>query len=118
MLLLTGGIVGAGAVARIAPEALRRRLENALAIRMLTLSSDEFPLLAPQDVASIRVPTLLMAGAQTPTIHDTVFRNLCAAMTQAEVHRIPDAGHSAARDNPAEFNRQTLGFLRRQGLLG
>ncbi len=118
VLLLTGGITGAEAAARIAPDALRRRLENALAIRMLTLSSDEFPLLTPQDVASISVPTLLMAGAQTPLIHDTVFRNLCAVMTQAEVHRIPAAGHSAARDNPTAFNRLTLDFLTRQGLLG
>lgn len=116
VLLLTGGIAGLEAAARIEPSALRRRLENSLAIRMLTLSSDEFPLLSPQALSSVRVPTLLMAGAQTPPIHDTVFRNLCKAMTQAEVQRIPDAGHSAARDNPTEFNRLTLDFLKRQGL--
>lgn len=118
VLLLTGGIAGPDAAARIEPAALRRRLANALAIRRLTLSSDEFPLLDPQAVRTVRVPSLLMAGAQTPPIHDTIFRNLCTVMTQAEVHRIPNAGHSAARDNPTEFNRLTLDFLKRQALIG
>jgi hypothetical protein len=42
-----------------------------------------------------------------------VFRQLCQAMPQAEVSRIPDAGHGAARDNPAVFNRLAMDFLRR-----
>jgi pimeloyl-ACP methyl ester carboxylesterase len=62
------------------------------------------------------MPVALMAGARTPPIHDVVFRQLCQAMPQAEVSRIPDAGHGAARDNPAVFNRLALDFLRRHGL--
>ena len=115
--LLTGGIVGTQAASRLAPDALQRRLENARAIRMLTLSTDEFPMLEPQAVQNLRMPVLLMAGAQTPPIHDVVFRNLCAAMPQAEVQRIANAGHGAARDNPAQFNQRVLDFLKRQGLL-
>lgn len=118
VLRLTGGIVGAQGATRIAPEAMRRRLDNTLAIRMLTLSSDEFPLIEPQSVRAVAAPTLLLAGEHTPPIHDTVFRNLCAVMSQAEVQRIPAAGHSAARDNPQDFNRATLDFLRRHGLIG
>jgi pimeloyl-ACP methyl ester carboxylesterase len=67
-------------------------------------------------VAALRMPVALMAGARTPPIHDVVFRQLCQAMPQAEVSRIPDAGHGAARDNPAVFNRLALDFLRRHGL--
>ena len=114
----TGGIAGADAAARISPQAMRRRLDNALAIRMLTLSTDEFPMLEPQAVQAVRVPTLPLAGARTPPVHDTVFRNLCAVMTQAEVQRVPDAGHAAARDNPGDFNRLVLDFLHRHGLTG
>ena len=73
--LLTGGIAGADAAARISPQAMRRRLDNALAIRMLTLST-------------------------------------------AEVQRVPDAGHGAARDNPDDFKRLVLDFLHRHGLTG
>ncbi len=111
--LLTGGIAGARAAAGFSDEAMRRRQENALAIRTLTLSSDEFPWLTPQEVASVQAPTLLLAGEQTPAIHDTVFRNLCAVMCQAEVRRIPQAGHGAARDNPVAFNQAALEFLLR-----
>lgn len=115
--LLTGGIVGAEAAATITAEAMARRLENALSIRRLTLSSDEFPMIAPEAVAALRMPVLLLAGERTPPIHDVVFRRLCQAMPQAEVVRIAGAGHGAARDNPADFNRVVLDFLSRRGLL-
>lgn len=117
VLRLTGGIAGADAVRRIPAEAMSRRMENERALRMLTLSTDEFPWLDPNDVAAVRAPTLLLAGEQTPAIHATVFANLCAAMPQAEAHRIPNAGHGAARDNPNAFNRLVLDFLRRHGCM-
>ena len=116
VLLLTGGIVGTETAAKLPPEALARRLENARSIRMLTLSSDEFPMIEPRDVRALGMPVALMAGQHTPAIHDVVFRALCGAMPQAEVSRIPAAGHGAARDNPAEFNRLALDFLKRHGL--
>ncbi len=109
--LLTGGIVGAKASGDLSPRAMRQRIDNERSIRMLTLSSDEFPMLEPASLRALRMPTLLLAGAQTPPIHDVVFRHLCQVMTQAKVHRIPDAGHGAARDNPAVFNRLALDFL-------
>lgn len=118
VMLLTGGIVGADTAARLPPEAMARRLENALSMRRLALSSDEFPLIAPEQVAALPMPVLLMAGAQTLPIHDVVFRTLGRAMPQAEVVRIPDAGHGAARDNPAAFNAAVLDFLARHGLPG
>ena len=116
VLLLTGGIVGQDIAARLPPEALARRMENARSIRMLTLSSDEFPMIEPRAVRALQMPVALMAGQDTPAIHDVVFRELCAAMPQAEISRIPAAGHGAARDNPAEFNRVALDFLRRHPL--
>jgi pimeloyl-ACP methyl ester carboxylesterase len=59
---------------------------------------------------------LLLAGEQTPTVHDAVFRNVCAVMTQARTGRISNAGHGAARDNPQAFNRLTRSFLEEAGL--
>lgn len=111
---LSAGIAGPTAAAKRTPEAMKRRLENGRALKILTLSTDEFPWLAPDDVARLQVPTLLVAGARTPPIHDTVFRNLCAVMTQASICRIPDAGHSSSRDNPQAFNRAALEFLEAQ----
>lgn len=116
VLLLTGGIVGRTAMGGLSAQSISRRLENAASIRMLTLSSDEFPMIEPHQVLGVKVPTLLLAGEQTPPIHDEVFRNLCAAMPQARTGRIPKAGHGAARDNPEVFNRVVGAFLREQGL--
>jgi pimeloyl-ACP methyl ester carboxylesterase len=113
VLLLTGGIVGAGALAAMDPQALERRLINARSIRALTLSSDEFPMLAPDRIRALRHPTLLLAGERTPPIHDTVFRALCEGMPQAQVARIPCAGHGVARDNPPVYNQRVLDFLAR-----
>lgn len=116
VLLLTGGIVGRAAMGGLSSQAVARRLGNAQSIRMLTLSSDEFPMIEPQQVLGVKVPTLLLAGERTPSIHEEVFRNLCAAMPQALTARIPDAGHGAARDNPDVFNRVVRSFLEEQGL--
>jgi pimeloyl-ACP methyl ester carboxylesterase len=116
VLLLTGGIVGRSSMGGLSAQAISRRLENAESIRMLTLSADEFPMIEPQQVMAVRAPTLLLAGEQTPAIHDEVFRNLCSAMTQARTARIPEAGHGAARDNPRAFNRMVRSFLEETGL--
>jgi pimeloyl-ACP methyl ester carboxylesterase len=109
--LMTGGIQGAGSAAMEGP-ALQRRLQSARAMRMLALSSNEFPLLPPAALAALPMPVLLLSGRQTPTIHAEVFRNVCAAMPQARVARVDGAGHSVSRDQPDAFNRLALAFLK------
>lgn len=111
VLRLTGGIVGTDALAAMDPQALQRRLINVRSIKALTLSSDEFPMLAPERVRALPCPVLLMAGVDTPAIHETVFRALCAEMPQAQIDRVPNAGHGVARDNPDYFNQRVLDFL-------
>lgn len=111
VLRLTGGIVGNSAMATMPPQALAQRMLNAASIKALTLSSDEFPMLDPQAVSRLRCPMLLLAGEHTPAIHATVFQALCKALPQAQVLRVPGAGHGVARDNPAFFNRHVLDFL-------
>jgi esterase len=116
VLLLTEGIVGPSMMATLPPTVIARRLENAAAMKALVLSSDEFPMIEPAAIRALPMPTLLLAGENTPLIHDVVFRALTGVMTQAEHARIAGAGHAAARDNPAEFNRLVLDFLARNGL--
>lgn len=111
--LMTGGIVGGEALRAMPPPVMARRMENLLSLRRLVMSSDEFPWLEPAAVRALAVPTLLLAGSQTPAIHDAAFRALCAGMPQAEARRVPGAGHAVSRDNPALFNAWALEFLRR-----
>lgn len=106
-LLMTGGIHHAGSSV-VDGEALQRRLRNARAMRMLALSSDEFPLLAPAALAALPMPVLLVSGEHTPEIHAEVFRNVCAAMPQARAVRVAGAGHAVPHDNPEAFNALVL----------
>lgn len=114
VLRLTGGIVGDQAMATMAPQAMAQRMLNARSIKALTLSDDEFPWLEPKAVSALRCPILLLAGDSTPAIHATVFEALCQALPQAEVRRVPHAGHGVARDNPDFFNQHMLDFLERR----
>lgn len=109
--LMTGGIHSAQAPAA-SGALLQRRLQSALAMRMLALSSNEFPLLPPDQLAALPMPVLLLSGRQTPAIHAEVFRNVCAAMPQAAVAHVDGAGHGVSRDQPEAFNRLALQFLR------
>ena len=114
--LMTGGIQGRARLEARAPgddAAMAQRMQNLAAMRMLALSSNEFPLLPPADLAALPMPVLLLRGEHTPAIHAEVFRNVAAAMPQAEVARIPGAGHSVPRDQPQRFNETVLNFLAR-----
>jgi pimeloyl-ACP methyl ester carboxylesterase len=115
--LMTGGINGAASPLNQGA-ALDRRQQNALAMRMLALSSNEFPLLPPQQLAALPMPVLLISGQDTPAIHAHTFANVTAAMPQAQVVRVPGAGHAVSRDQPERFNAFALEFLAAQGLAG
>ena len=111
--LMTGGIHH-GAIADLHSPAMQRRLQSARAMRMLALSSNEFPLLPPAALAALPMPVLLLSGRQTAPIHAEVFRNVCAAMPQAGVAVVDGAGHGVSRDQPDAFNRLALQFLAQQ----
>jgi pimeloyl-ACP methyl ester carboxylesterase len=113
--LMTGGINGAASPLNQGA-ALDRRQQNALAMRMLALSSNEFPLLPPEKLAALPMPVLLVSGQDTPAIHAHTFANVAAAMPRAQVVRVPGAGHAVSRDRPERFNTIALEFLAAQGL--
>lgn len=108
--IMTGGINGARDVVNQGP-AMARRLQNLQAMKMLALSSDEFPWLAPEALAALRMPLLLVAGAQTQPVHRAIFENLCAAMPQAQQHWVENAGHGVTREQPERFNALVQSFL-------
>lgn len=112
--MMTIAINGQQSTAANSEHALQRRLENANAMRALMLSTDPFPLLSPEQLRAIAVPTLLVAGERTQPMHDAIFRNVCAAMPQASAIRVRNAGHGVHRENPSEFNAIALAFLRRE----
>lgn len=108
--IMTGGING-GQSAVNTGNAMARRLQNLRAMKMLALSSDEFPLLEAQELASLPMPVLLLAGRQTQPVHRVIFENVCAAMPQARHAWVDGAGHGVTREQPETFNRMALDFL-------
>lgn len=98
-------------------EAMRRRMQNVLAMRRLALSTDEFPLRPDTALASLPMPVMLVSGARTPPVHAAIFAQVRAVMPQARAVVVDEAGHGVARDRPAEFNALAIGFLETAGLL-
>lgn len=112
--LLTEGILGTGQMTAQSITAMERRLENVESLRRLTLSSNEFPALDTAQLAALEMPVLLVSGEDTPPIHDCIFRQACRVLRQAESHKVTDAGHGVARDQPDTFNALALDFLTRR----
>lgn len=60
---------------------------------------------------AIRVPTLLVGGAQTQPAFVAILEALERYIAGARRATIPNAAHGMSSDNPAAFNAAVLGFL-------
>ena len=63
-------------------------------------------------LATIRVPTLLIAG-ELDTKYVEIARDMARTMPDATMHAIEGAGHAAHLERPEAFQRPLLEFLRR-----
>ena len=108
--IMTGGINGGQSTVNTGT-AMERRMQNLRAMKMLALSSDEFPLLTPEQLAGLSMPVLLLAGQQTQPVHQAIFNNVCAVMPQARHAWVNGAGHGVTREQAETFNRLALEFL-------
>ena len=90
----------------------REELSSAAQIRMIEhaerLAFDFMAAFAEENVtmaaASLRVPTLLFSGGQSPNLTQRIVRRLAAIMAGAEVRHLPDAGHMLAMTHAAVIN--------------
>jgi non-heme chloroperoxidase len=111
--IFSEGIGGTGSFDRLPPVERAARLQNARALKALAWSRDAFPALAREEVRRLSVPTLIVEGEQTVTIHRRVNDELIRCVPAAERAIIPHAAHGAPRDNPLAFNEAVLKFLSR-----
>ncbi|MGN6757938.1 MAG: alpha/beta fold hydrolase [Thermomicrobiales bacterium] len=63
------------------------------------------------DLAGLRVPTLVIAGAEDALVPPYLGRELAEAIPGAEFVVLPDVGHSANLEGRAAFNRLLGEFL-------
>jgi len=59
----------------------------------------------------IRVPTLILVGAEDGISPAHEMRTIAAAIPHAEFAEIPEAGHMTPMENPAAVNKALIGFL-------
>ena len=59
----------------------------------------------------LRVPTLLVRGAESPVLTPEAAARMTQAICQCRMVEVEAAGHGIPRDNPQGFNRAVVGFL-------
>lgn len=67
------------------------------------------PPIAPERIATVRCPTMVLVGDQDPSKEPAWFTH--KLITGSEYVMIKDAGHLSNKDKPVEFNRAVLKFL-------
>jgi pimeloyl-ACP methyl ester carboxylesterase len=94
---------GSGPREELSAAARIRMIEHAerLAFDFMAAFAEEHVTMA---AASLRVPTLLFSGGQSPNLTQRIVRRLAAIMGGAEVRHLPDAGHMLAMTHGAVIN--------------
>jgi len=108
--IMTRGINGATSQVS-SGAAMSKRLQNLQAMKMIALSTDEFPLIPPDQLACLPMPILLMSGVNTQPVHRAIFENVVAAMPNAKALRVAGSGHGVSREQADYFNNSVLAFL-------
>jgi pimeloyl-ACP methyl ester carboxylesterase len=105
---------GAGMFDKLPIERRSSVLQNTRFFKAMVVSSDPFPNLPKNQVRRLRVPTLVIRGANTDELHRRVTEEVARVVTNAQLVIIPQVAHGSARQNAPAFNTAVLEFLNRQ----
>ncbi|HEV8278542.1 MAG TPA: alpha/beta hydrolase [Streptosporangiaceae bacterium] len=97
-------------VAGIPEEMFRRFVDNAGPLKAQIKAG--FPPFAASDARAIRVPALLVSGAQSPAHLTAVTGRLAKLVPDADRLTIAGATHNMFTSHPAQFNTGVLRFIR------
>jgi|SRR5690606_14665829 len=113
MRFVTDYFVGNGTFERLPARVRERLMRNARDWEAFTISTDPWPWLAADDVAALRIPTLMLSADGTVPLHRMVDDMLARTLRQVERVRIQDATHDMWADQPDACRSATLDFLAR-----
>lgn len=99
----------AATVAEIPPAVFDQLLDNVGPLKAQLRAG--FPAFTPDDARAVRVPTLLVSGAESPTHLRAVVNRLSTLIPGSERLVIPGATHNMFSSHPAEFNAGVLAFI-------
>jgi pimeloyl-ACP methyl ester carboxylesterase len=114
MKILSDGINGPGRWDSLSAETRAARMQNSIFFKVLTSSSNPFPALSEDRLKRMTVPTLIVTGENTTTIHRLVDEKLASLLPNVRAVTIPKASHGSNRDNPEAYRRAVAGFLNDQ----
>jgi esterase len=103
---------GPGAFDGLPAERRANIMANAQFFKALARSADPYPNLSKADARNLRMPVLLIRGANSDALHTAVLEEIGRVIPSASRVVIPNAGHGSPRQNPAAFNAAVLDFLR------
>ena len=111
MKIFVNGMAGSERFDYLPAAARADVLRNARALQAQTSSSDPFPVLAPELLRALRVPTLVVTSEKAITLHRLVNDELVRQLPQVKSVVIPNAGHGSPRENAPAFNKAVLDFF-------
>jgi non-heme chloroperoxidase len=111
MRILIDRFDGPGAFDSLPVERRKTVLQNARFFKAVTASSNPFPNLSKDKVKKLRMPVLIIRGANTEELDILISEELARPIPNAEKGIIPQAGHGSPRQNPSAFNATVLAFL-------
>ncbi len=99
------------------PDVVQRIAKIIAATPPLSIAGTLLALAARTDTTAflpqMRIPTLILVGEKDVTTPPAASRAMHEKIPGSELHIIPDAAHMSNLENPDEFNRHLLAFLRR-----
>ena len=109
--ILAFGMVRTG-FNELPPTAQASQLQNALGMKSLTMSASPFPNVTSDELKRLKMPILILTGANTTRIHGRVTQELARLLPDAKAVTIPKSRHPIPGDNPQAFNEAVQEFLR------
>lgn len=107
------GVLGPEKFAALSEERYAQIWENRATDKAQMLG-DNFPSLDVDAIKRLNIPTLLLAGAESPPLFHRLCEALCDLLPEAELHTLPGASHIVQEDAREETNARLLDFLNRQ----
>lgn len=111
MRILIDEFDGAGSFDKLPAERKQVVMANAAFFKAMGASSDPFPNLPRARFRAMRMPVLVIRGANTDELHAMDSDEVAKTFQNSSRVTIPNAGHGSPRQNPAAFNAAVMQFL-------
>ena len=105
------GVLGAGAYDGLPADLQDQMLQNARQLAGEAREPSPFPPFSCDDARSIKLPTLLVSGENSPGLFRLIQDTLADCLPNAKTAVLPEASHGLQYENAPAFNSAVLGFL-------